>query len=132
MKSTKPLVPDRKTKYTRQTAFNRAYSWAKRHGYSRGDGPGQANCVYRSPDGKNACLIGALVPDSCGLKPETMGSASDIWVLIGQLFSEECTPTFLSSLQRVHDDSAAFSLSKEHYLANLREFGESNSLTLPT
>lgn len=144
------LVPDRTTRYTRQEAFNVAWRWAVtlEHDLCKcGEG-----CGYRNAERTNACLIGAMIPDSLY---ERMSRASvpscgtAISLYIDRLLLEESKVQkplcalfdpedagFLHSLQRCHDDYDDHGVSElpysDYIRGRLTRFAETWGLIMPS
>lgn len=127
---TTPLVPDHPAPLTKQAIFDIAWKWSRAH-------PRCANyngvCFYRSPDGQNACLIGAIIPDS-RYKGEFERRGIDcIYSCLSDLFDQEIAadPGWLCRLQKCHDRAwggAYLVLVTEHLLA----FASQNNLSIPS
>lgn len=141
------LIPDHAAPLTRRACFDAAYRWALSHAYcTRRHPSGKIGCYYRSPDHTNACLMGCLIPDSCGVELESHGGlASGLmadYPEIDTLFADEVKGEFLDALQAVHDaaarggiadpyDAVLPALSTDQYHANLRAFAAQQGLTVP-
>lgn len=149
--ATKPLVPDSVGPFkSLQAVFTRAWKWSRNHGMAFED----IHCVYRTKDGKNACLIGCCIPDS-RMSPVLEGTVEGIKrhhpVLFAGIFpfvQNAQDLDVLSDLQNCHDN-AAFNQNalddpdnNQHRLNEaapyhksvtklLRAFAKEHSLTVP-
>ena len=109
------------TPTTLQGVFNRAWTWVNRPNFERcTDRDGC--CVYRSPDGTNACLIGCCIPDE-----DYRATLENIPIVaIQSLFFHGISPWDLSQLQKCHD----LATTKENTLENLEHFARGHNLTI--
>jgi hypothetical protein len=113
---------------TLQTYFNIAWKWANRKGFTKcvsEDNP--QTCMYRSADGKNACIIGAAIPDCMynsqieDTVPSTIFSRwRDLGIPIEVL---DC----LVDLQECHDDND----TQKSIVESLRFFSVIHNLSIP-
>ena len=110
------------TPTTLQGVFDRAWAWANRPDFKRctGESSNLPDCLYRSEDGTNACLIGCCIPDSKykssieGFKP-------------GQLpFFPGLDVNAMSDLQYCHDGAR----NNEDVITRLKKFAEEHNLTI--
>ena len=124
---TKILVKNRKKKLSLQDAFSIAYKWSQKHPQCINE---DDLCIYRNEKETNACLIGALIPDS--FRPIRLeGDVWDIWQNIKLLFVNNINIEKLRELQICHDDASRTYYKKE-VKENLREFATKYKLKIPS
>lgn len=113
-----------------QEAFSKAYRWAK---YNEPCVNERGACAYRNASG-NRCLVGALMPEDMAENVHNTGIVTllrhSVDTEVNELFSNLDT-ALLISLQCAHDHAYNNDLSKEAYLAELREVATSFGLTVP-
>ena len=109
------------TPTTLQGVFDRAWAWVNRPNFERCVDIGGC-CVYRSPDGTNACIIGCCIPDD----DYNAEIENNLIEGIKSLFFHGISAHDLSQLQTCHD----LATTKEKTLGNLQHFAKMNNLTI--
>ena len=133
-----PLVPDYpegEAPRTLQDFFTIAWRWANLPEFRRcvryNTPSGIKQCCYRSEDGRNACLIGAAIPDSrySDNLENTFVLRTEVMMALGIAFDAESDQglRFLGDLQRCHDSA----IDERTVRANLRKFAGEHGLGIP-
>lgn len=134
-----PLVPDYpegEAPRTLQDFFTIAWRWANLPEFRRcvryNTPSGIKQCCYRSEDGRNACLIGAAIPDSrySDNLENTVVLRTEVMMALGIAFETGQSDQglrFLGDLQRCHDSA----IDEPTVRANLRKFAGEHGLDIP-
>jgi len=134
------LIKDHNRLLSIQDCFNIAWKWVKTHGPSITycDPIEQLRCLYRSENHKNACFIGAFIPDS--IYSDEMEQQS-ITLIIKFLEDQNILPRntdveTLRYLQKCHDypateKNATAQKIKSKTILNLVKFAEEYKLQIP-
>jgi hypothetical protein len=123
------IKSNQKVPKTLQGFFNRAWRWASRPEFkhslkSAGNLP---VCLYRSPDGTNACFIGACIPDK--LYKPTMEDDS-LFVILLRL-DVKVDLGLLGGLQRCHDGTVSSPDPTKSAKNRLRAYAQKHALKIP-
>jgi hypothetical protein len=111
---------------TLQGFFNRAWRWAARPEFTHCTAWG--TCNYRSPDGTNACFMGACIPDKL-YKPSMEGlSASGLLHRLNATLDVDVN--LLNHLQQCHDRPTRVGATQTS-IKMLREFALAHKLKIP-
>lgn len=125
-----PLVPDHPAPLTKQAVFDAAWKWSQAHPSCLNN---ISSCCYRSDDKQNACLIGAIIPDS-RYEESLEGYAVDVlYNRLSNLF-DRVDSVWLLDLQGCHDQVAGLA-SRGYTTAvtrNLIAFATKHNLSIPS
>jgi len=121
----KTLIPDRPIPQTLQDFFNIAWNWANRPDFERCVENNVA-CYYRSPDGTNACIIGAAIPDSLYDPAFEDMNLNEVFETLG-IQDREDLYYRLEVLQNCHDEAT----DESDCIEQMRCFAEHYGLTIP-
>jgi len=118
-----------------QDAFTKILAWLTRPDASLCDDVKGSGCLYRSPDGNNACAIGTLMPTKLARAIDNANGISNIITVLetrpaAKKWFAECNVDFLMEMQEFHDDNM-FCDSKTECLDILEAVADKYKLKIP-